>query len=50
MFGDLPNYVDFFLLNDLVNRDYSEVRIFPSGVPLFDSSPMPKDVSSYFAY
>lgn len=50
LFGNFSNYVDFFLLNDLVNRNYSEVLIFAPGVPLFDSSPKPMDVPSYLAY
>ena len=50
LFGDFQGYVDFFLLNDLVNNQYSEVLFFTRDEPLFVTSPLPKDVSSYLVY
>ena len=50
LFRDFQSYVDFFLLNDLVSPDYSEVLFFTLTTPLFDNSPLPKDVPSYLAY
>jgi len=50
LFGNFRGYVDFFLLNDLVNAEYSEVLFFTNDEPIFGTSPLPKDVSSYLAY
>jgi len=50
LFRDFQNYVDFFLLNDLVSAEYSEVFFFTGDEPLFGTSPLPKDVPSYLAY
>jgi hypothetical protein len=48
LFGDFSGYVDFFLLNDLVNQDASAVRFF---LPLnFDASGLPADADAYRAY
>jgi len=48
LFGGFPDYVDFFLLNDLVNQDASAVRFF---LPLnFDASGLPADPDAYRAY
>ena len=48
LFGGFSGYVDFFLLNDLVNQDASAVRFF---LPLnFDASGLPADADAYRAY
>jgi hypothetical protein len=48
LFGGFSDYVDFFLLNDLVNRDASAVRFF---LPLnFDASGLPADADAYRVY
>lgn len=48
LFGGFADYVDFFLLNDLVSHDASSVRIF---LPLnFDASGLPADADAYRAY
>lgn len=48
LFGSFPEYVDFYLLNDLVSQDASTVRFF---LPLnFDASGLPKDADAYRAY
>jgi hypothetical protein len=48
LFEDFHGYVDFFLLNDLVNRK-GEVKFF---MPFEDFRPptVPKDVDSYVEY
>lgn len=50
LFGNFKCYVEFFLLDDLVNADYSEVLFFIPTESLFESSPLPLDVPSYLAY
>ena len=50
LFRDFKSYVEFFLLDDLVNADYSEVLFFTPAESLFESSPLPLDVPSYLAY
>lgn len=48
LFGGFSDYVDFFLLNDLVSHDASTVRFF---LPLnFDASGLPADADAYLAY
>ena len=48
LFGGFSDYVDFFLLNDLVSHDASTVRFF---LPLnFDASGLPADADAYRAY
>ncbi len=48
LFGSFSNYVDFFLLNDLVSQDASAMKFF---LPLdFDASGLPKDADDYRAY
>jgi hypothetical protein len=46
LFQDFRGYVDFFLLQDLVNDDYEQVRFF---LPFddFTSAPAPQSVESY---
>ena len=50
LFENFKNYVDFFLLNDLVSLDYSEVKLFLPVERLFDESPLPRDTGSYKKY
>ena len=49
LFEDFRGYVDFFLLQDLVAKDYSAVRFM---VPFkkFIPSPIPKTIETYRAY
>jgi hypothetical protein len=48
LFGGFTNYVDFFLLNDLVSNDASTVQFF---LPLnFNASGLPADADAYHAY
>ena len=49
LFESFEGYVDFFLLQDLVTRDYSAVRFF---LPFtdFDVSPLPKTLEAYLQY
>ncbi len=49
LFDDFQGYVDFFLLQDLVSADYSNVKFF---MPFddFQSRPTPKDHDSYAEY
>ncbi len=46
LFRDFRNYVDFFLLQDLVVDDYSAVRLF-TPFDNFISSPRPETVEGY---
>jgi len=49
LFSNFRGYVEFFLLNDLVADDFSNVKI---SVPFddFNGSPIPNDVYEYKAY
>lgn len=49
LFEDFKGYVDFFLLQDFVNSDYTKVNI---AVPFdnFKSIPVPKTVDEYIGY
>jgi hypothetical protein len=49
LFGNFPDYVEFFQLQDLVTDDSSSVRFF---MPFDDfmSSAIPKDVDTYLEY
>ena len=49
LFENFKGYVDFFLLNDLVNAEYSTIRYF---IPFdnFCSNPFPKDIQEYKLY
>jgi len=49
LFQDFRGYVDFFLLQDLVEEDYSSVRFF---LPFsgFDQPPLPSTVDEYMIY
>lgn len=50
LFIDFKSFVDFFLLNDLVNEDYSRVLFFTNFEQIFQESPLPGDVKSYMLY
>jgi len=50
LFGDFKGYVDFFLLQDLVSAEYTEVLYFIPHDPSFESSPRPDSVESYMKY
>ena len=49
LFDNFKGYVDFFLLNDLVNEKYSSIKYF---IPFesFEKSPLPRDVQEYKLY
>jgi len=49
LFESFKGYVDFFLLEDLVNDEYSEIKSW-LGTTNFDRSPLPKDVDEYLEY
>jgi len=48
LFRDFRGYVDFFLLQDLVDEDMRSVRFFLEGG--FERKPLPQDVEDYRAY
>lgn len=50
LFGDFTGYIDFFLLQDLVADDYSEIRFFTDDFDDFASDPLPRDLLTYRAY
>jgi hypothetical protein len=49
LFTDFKGYVDFFLLQDLTDETYSEIKFF---LPFdgFVDNPLPKDVDEYYRY
>ena len=49
LFKDFKGYVDFFLLQDLIEEDYSSVKLF---LPLsaFGQPPLPSNVEEYLIY
>lgn len=49
LFENFAGYVDFFLLQDMVTSDYSEVK-FALPFDDFLSSPLPRDVNAYREY
>jgi hypothetical protein len=50
LFASFSGYVDFFLLKDLVDENYSSVKLFNTlGNPLTES-PIPTTVDSYLEY
>jgi hypothetical protein len=49
LFESFEGYVDFFLLQDLVTRDYSAVRFFAPFAG-FDVSPLPRTLQAYLEY
>jgi hypothetical protein len=49
LFGDFRGYVEFFLLQDLVNDDFSSVKFFWH-YDNFHSSPVPDSMDAYLHY
>lgn len=49
LFGGFRGYVDFFLLQDLVTRDYSTIR-FWTQFHDFTTSALPADIDAYRRY
>ena len=49
LFSDFKGYVDFFLLQDLVDEDYSGIRFWHPFVS-FDNQPLPENTEEYYAY
>lgn len=49
LFIDFKGYIDFFLLQDFVNYDYTETSIAPP-FDNFESSPVPSTEEEYLAY
>ena len=49
LFVNFQSYVDFFLLQDLVDNNYSEIKYF---IPFksFEDSPLPSDINQYKLY
>ena len=49
LFVNFQSYVDFFLLQDLVDNNYSEIKYF---IPFksFEDSPLPSDTNQYKLY
>jgi len=49
LFENFKEYVDFFLLQDLVNENYSSIKYW---IPFndFDDSPLPNNVEEYRLY
>lgn len=50
LFKDFRTYVDFFLLNDLVDDNYSRIYLFNSFGEIFQESPLPKEIGEYLEY
>jgi hypothetical protein len=50
LFKDFKGYVDFFLLNDLVTENYSEIAYFNKIYGLFETSPIPAIKDEYLMY
>lgn len=49
LFNSFSGYVDFFLLQDAVSKDYSEIA-FSLPFHGFDAPAFPQDISSYLSY
>ena len=49
LFGNFQGYIEFFLLQDLVNKEFSSIRFF---MPFedFKTAAVPKTIDSYHAY
>lgn len=50
LFQSFQGYVDFFLLNDLVTSNYSEIKYFTHILEPFTNSPLPQSPSEYLQY
>jgi hypothetical protein len=49
LFSDFKGYVDYFLLQDLVEKDYVAIK-FWSNFDNFKTAPLPKDKDEYLSY
>jgi hypothetical protein len=49
LFTDFKGFVDFFLLQDMVNDDYSEIKFFMD-FDDFNGASVPSDLETYFEY
>ena len=50
LFTNFRGYVQFFLLDDLVDNDYSKINFFDSSFKILEDSPLPQDEISYINY
>jgi hypothetical protein len=50
LFDDFQGYTEFFLLQDIVTDDFSEVKFFLPFDDSFPSQPLPKDLNDYLIY
>ena len=50
LFESFTGYVDFFLLQDLVNPDYEVIYFLPPINQVFESSPLPENKVEYLQY
>lgn len=50
LFRDFKGYVDFFLLQDLVSKNYEEINFFTHFDALFSKNPIPRSASEYRTY
>jgi hypothetical protein len=50
LFENFTGYVDFFLLQDLVNSNYESINFFTPINQLFESSPLPATQGEYLQY
>lgn len=50
LFGDFRGYVEFFLLQDLVDENRLEVRYFTDDFSNFLATPLPMDIATYRTY
>lgn len=49
LFGSFEGYIDFFLLQDIVSKDYASIR-FHAPFSTFESSPLPNGLAEYTGY
>ena len=49
LFSDFRGYVDFFLLQDLVESDYTKIK-FWHPFESFDNSPLPTNIHEYYLF
>ena len=49
LFSNFEGYVNYFLLQDLVEGDYEEIK-FWSNFDNFETAPLPKDKDEYLSY
>ncbi len=50
LFENFPEYVEFFLLQDLVSPEYDYIKFFTSIKNPFGQSPLPKDKNEFLHY